>query len=83
MATSDQYVMAGDPPNRHTEMVCAIWQQTPRTHVFIGAPDRDRLASAWLEITGIELDKMLVQTVHVFSANHDPCTPLTTSGPTA
>lgn len=78
MASSDQYVMTGDPPNRHAEMVCAIWKQTPRTHVFIGAPDRERLAAAWLEITGLELDKLSVQDVHVFAANHDPCSPQTT-----
>jgi hypothetical protein len=68
MASSDMYAMVGEPgtPERHTKMHCAIWRMSPRTHVFIGAPDLDSLEQCWKEITGLDLDRHQAQYVHVF-----------------
>jgi hypothetical protein len=69
MASSDQYEMVGEngTPERHTKMHCAIWRMSPRTHIFIGAPNLDSLEQCWQEITGLVLDRDRAQYVHVFS----------------
>lgn len=72
MAKTDQFQQAGDPPDRKFKMVCAIWRMTPRSHIFIGAPDKDALEAIWEEITGSPLDRSMAQTVCIMDGHHFP-----------
>lgn len=65
MRESDQFATAGEDAERHVKMVCAVWQMTPRRHVFIGAATVEALQLVWKEITGVALQTDVVQAVRV------------------
>lgn len=72
MRVADQFEYEGEKstPERCMKMYCAAWRMSPRSQVFIGAPNLDALEAIWREITGGELDRERAQFVRVYDVHN-------------